>query len=527
MSSKVIFTNANIYTMDRRSARAQAIAAEDGKICEIGAASAVRPLRRRGFKVIDLKKHVVIPGIIDSHLHLLGLGNSFKRVNLDGIDSLAKAKEIIEEAASKIMKGRWLMGRGWNKNHWGDTFPDKSILDSITDGPAALRSKDGHVLWVNSAALKLAGIDRSTPDPVGGVIERDPGGEPTGILKEDAVDLFDDVIPPATYEDKKESIRLAQKHLLSLGVTGVGDCDGDTDLFGIYKELDGGKRLKLRLFEMISKSNLEAALNSGFRTGSGSEHLRIGCLKIFADGALGSQTALMFEPYENLALSYGVEVLAQKEIEDFVRRAAEAGISVAIHAIGDRANYQALIGIGKYAAEFKDRNLRPRIEHAQVLRRADIVLFNRYGIIPSVQPIHATSDRDIADRYWGARCRYAYPFRTLLSLGARLAFGSDAPIETADPIAGIHAASTRKRKEERRPAWYPDERITARQAVDAYTNGSSYACCFDDIAGNLAVGKCADFVVLSDDIFKSRPEKIAQTEVLMTVIDGKAVYGSL
>lgn len=527
MSQKTVFVNATIYSMDRKSAGARAIAVEDGKITAIGGNAEIKPLAKRGFTVIDLKKKTVIPGIIDSHLHLLSLGNNFKRVNLDGIDSLPGITEKIRKAAAKLSGESWLLGRGWNKNLWGETFPDKTLLDEITSNPVALYSKDGHLLWVNSTALKIAGLDRSTPDPPGGLIERDHKGEPTGILKENAADLVDDIIPRETFADKTESIRLAQEHLLSLGITGAGDCDGDKDIITICHDLDQRKKLRLRIFKMISSRGFQRALDFKFHTGLGTEHFRIGCLKLFADGALGSQTALMFKPYEGSMNNYGVQTLSQDEIEDYVRRAFDAGISVAIHAIGDKANYQALSGIGKYSHEFRKRNLRPRIEHAQVLRKSDTVLFSRYGIIPSVQPIHATSDRDIADRYWGARSRYAYPFKTFLGLGAHLAFGSDAPIETADPIAGIYAAVTRKRQHENRTAWYPDEKITARQAVHAYTSGSAYACCFDDITGSISVGKRADFVALSDDIFEVKPDKISDIRVLMTVIDGSMAFGGI
>ncbi len=232
----------------------------------------------------------------------------------------------------------------------------------------------------------------------------------------------------------------------------------------------------------------------------------------------------MFEPYDHSSGNYGVETLNQSGIEEYVRTALDAEISIAIHAIGDKANYQALSAIGKYQPDYQRQNLKPRIEHAQLLRKSDIDLFKVYNIIASVQPIHATSDRDTADRYWGQRSRYAYPFRTFLETGIRMAFGSDAPIETANPLAGIHAAVTRQRASENRPGWYPEETITANQAVDAYTRGSAYASCFDDICGSISIGKRADLVVLSDDIFEIEPSQIAQTEVLMTIIDGKTAF---
>ncbi|HBC45472.1 MAG TPA: amidohydrolase, partial [candidate division Zixibacteria bacterium] len=361
-------------------------------------------------------------------------------------------------------------------------------------------------------------------DPPGGVIMKDSDGIPTGILQEEAAEIADIKIPKPSRKENFQSVKDAQMHLLKLGITGVGDCDGEANLFSIYNELDKKDQLLLRVFSMIPRDGLQGAVDSKLKTGMGSEHFRIGCLKLFADGALGSQTAFMFKPYKGSKSNYGVENLGCREIERLVKYATGNGISVAIHAIGDRANFQALCSIGKYLSTYKKRGLRPRVEHAQLLRKSDINLFKAYNIIASVQPIHATSDRDVADKYWGARSRYAYPFKTFLKLGAKLAFGSDAPIETANPIAGIHAAVTRKRSSEKRAGWYPEERLTPSQAIEAYTRGSSYACCYDDICGSISIGKRADLVILSDDIFEIRPDKIAQAEVLMTVIDGKIAY---
>jgi len=523
MGEKIVYINGKFYTFDRKTAGVQAIAVEDRLVIDAGTNVRIKPLSKRGFSVVDLKGRTAIPGMIDSHLHLLSLGISFKRVNLDGVDSLEEVRRIIRNAAAKLAPGQWLRGRGWNKNLWGDKFPDKSILDEITSNPVALGSKDGHLLWVNSAALKYARIDSQTPNPHGGIIEKGEKGEPTGILKENAAENLYDLIPPMPYSEKLESVFRAQEHLLKLGIIGCGDCDEDRDLFPIYHESDRKGELKIRVFKMVPKSGLARAIDFKFQTGFGTEHIRVGCLKLFADGALGSQTAFMFKPYENSKDNFGVETLTPEEIDELVSKAANAGISTAMHAIGDKANYQALRGIGKYAKVLKEKGLRPRIEHAQVLRKSDIGLFKRFGIIASVQPIHATSDRDIADKYWGKRSRYAYAFKSLLRSGARLAFGSDAPIETADPIAGIHAAVTRQRQNETRASWYPEEKITVRQAVEAYTKGAAYACCYDDLAGSISIGKHADFVVLSDDIFATKPDNIKSARVEMTVIDGKAV----
>ncbi|MEE9555026.1 MAG: amidohydrolase [candidate division Zixibacteria bacterium] len=524
MKRKSIFINGTIYTFQKKN-RIEALAAENGVITEVGSNAELKSLARRGYKVIDLKGKCVIPGMIDSHLHMLGLGNLFSRVNLDGIGSLDKVGKILKKAALKLKKDQWLRGRGWDKNLWGEDFPDKSVLDNITDNPIALNSKDGHLIWVNSAALKICGITNRTADPSGGMILKNSSGEPTGILQENAVNLITDKIPAQSYYEKMDAILAAQKHLLKLGIIGAGDCDTHPTLISKYKELEKGGKLNLRIFKMIDPDDLDFAEKFNFRTGVGSEHFRTGCLKLFADGALGSQTAYMFKPYIRTKGNVGIETLTPGQLDDLVSRAEKIGIAVATHAIGDKANFQVLQAYSKLSSRYSERGLRLRIEHAQILRKKDIPLFAKHGIIASMQPIHATSDRDISDRYLGARGRYAYPFKTLLQSGATLAFGSDAPIETADPFAGIHAAVTRKRAGESRKAWYPEEKLTVRQALRAYTAGAATACCYDDITGDIAVGKRADFAVISDDIFKIKPDKIHGVENLATIIDGKIVYG--
>ena len=523
MKRKTVFFNGNIYTHGGKN-KFEALAVEDGVITELGSDTDLRPLARRGYTLINLSGSCVIPGMIDSHLHMLSLGNRFSRVNLDNVNSLDEVPRLLKKTASKLGKGQWLRGRGWNKNLWGETFPDKSMLDDITDNPIALNSKDGHLIWVNSAALKICGITRRTADPPGGIIIRDSSGEPTGILQENAVNLITDKIPPQPFYEKTQAILAAQQHLLKFGIIGVGDCDTDPTLISGYKELEKDGKLRLRVFKMIDPDFIDRAEKYHLRSGLGSEHFRTGCLKLFADGALGSQTAHMFKPFIRSAGNAGIETLPSTRIEEYILKAREIGISVATHAIGDKANFQVLQAYGKFAASFTENGLRLRIEHAQILRKKEIPLFARYGITASMQPIHATSDRDISDRYLGARGRYAYPFKSLLQSGATLAFGSDAPIETADPFAGIHAAVTRKRAGESRRAWYPEERITVRQAIHAYTKGAAFACCFDDITGDMAVGKRADFAVISDDIFRTNSNRICQIKTLATVVDGRIVF---
>jgi len=525
MENKKIFVNGDFYLLRPRARRAQAAAIENGVVTDIGANSKIGHLWRRGYKKYDLRKKFVLPAFTDAHLHLMSVGLFSRQVNLDGLDSLDKVVSVIRKAASGLKPGEWLRGQGWNKNLWESGFPDKVILDKITDNPVALGSKDYHLLWVNSAALKFCNIDRNMPDPPGGVIEKDSTGEPTGILKETAANLVYDRMPPLSHADKMALIAEAQKKLLKLGIVGVGDFDTWPTAISKLLELEKSGRLKLRVCKMIYDNVLDQAIRLGFRTGTGGQHFRIGCLKLFSDGALGSQTALMFKPYNGSQNNYGIETLTQGQMEEFISRAVKGGISVAIHAIGDKANFQSLGALGKYSRAFSKSGLTPRIEHAQILRKKDIGLFHKFRITASVQPIHATSDREVADKYWGKRARYAYAFHSLLESGAHLAFGSDAPVENADPIAGIHAAVTRKRANGNRPSWFPQERIPIMNAVEAYTIGAAKACCFDDITGSIEIGKRADFAVLSDDIVRMRPNDIFKAEAIATIVDGDIVFG--
>jgi predicted amidohydrolase YtcJ len=372
--------------------------------------------------------------------------------------------------------------------------------------------------------LRIAGIDRNTPNPDGGEIGKDNNGEPNGILLENAFKLVMDKVPKGTREEKIKTVLQAQDELLKLGITTVGDFDPWPETISDLLTLEKNNKLKIRIFKMVYPENLEKNIKLKKRTGRGSEFARTGALKLFADGALGSQTALMFIPFKGSRGNTGISTLNIKEMAEYISYAGRNGVSTFIHAIGDRANYNALRAINNKQAILKKFNLLPRIEHAQILRKKEIPEFSRLGIIASVQPIHASSDRDVADKYLGSRARYTYPFKTMLDSGVELAFGSDAPIESPNPMLGIFAAVARKRANERRGSWYPQEKITRAQALRAYTQGSSKGCYFDDITGKLEIGKKADFVVLSSDLFKVRISQIPSIKTQATIINGKIVY---
>jgi predicted amidohydrolase YtcJ len=400
---------------------------------------------------------------------------------------------------------------GWNHRDWErPEFPGKEPLDRIARAnPIALERKDKHSLWLNSAALHAANITRETPDPVGGVIVRDADGEPTGLLREQAVRLGENAIGPAAFSLRDEELQAAISSAHRVGLTGIHNVEGAGALRA-FERLRARDRLTLRVTQMIPADNLAHAVALGLEAGFGDEFLRIGGVKIFADGSLGSQTAHMLEPFVGQPENRGLAVTPPAEIEQMARTAANAHLMVVTHAIGDRANRDVLNVYEQLRREGVQATL--RIEHAQHLHPTDIPRFATLNVVASVQPIHATSDYLMADQLLGSRARYAYAFKSLLRTGARLIFGSDCPVETLDPIAGLHAAVTRERANgEPRGGWYPAERLAVEEALRAY-------------ADPLRIGGLADCVILSEDILAVPPQHLLETCVEQTIVGGKIVY---
>jgi predicted amidohydrolase YtcJ len=451
------------------------------------------------------------------------------RIDLSGIVSRTAAIGRVAKRVPIAKPGEWLLGGGWDRNIWDDpSFPTKEDLDSVAPhNPVALDSKDGHSLWVNSLALARAGITAETPSPAGGEIERQPGtGEPTGILKENAEDLVEKVIEKPSLEAIQAALKVAMAHAHRVGLTGIHDCE-DELAFAAFQELSSKGELDLRVLTHIPMKNLDAAIGLGLRTGLGNEKLRVGGVKIFADGSLGSRTAAMLAPYQDEPLNLGIAVTGKEEMRELVSKASRAGVNAAIHAIGDRANRDVLDVLEESRQAGDGAGLRHRIEHAQLLHPADIPRLAKLGVIASMQPIHATSDMEIVERHWGEeRARGAYAWRSLLDAGTILAFGSDCPVETLDPLAGIHAAVTRRRADGSPgpKGWHPEERITVEDTVRAYTLGAAYASGEEREKGSITPGKLADLVVVSQDIFAVAPMAILETEVEATILDGQFVY---
>ncbi len=522
----LILLNANIHTMDPQLPKVEAVAVEDSRIIAVGKNSDVENLRGKDTQVINLEGKTVIPGLIDSHTHFLSFAYGQRRVNLHGITSADRLLTTIKSFCRRLRPNDWLLGAGWDKNVLGDEsiFTRETLDELWPGGPAALQSKDQHVLWVNSKALKAVGIDESTCDPNGGKIVRDPKtGEPTGILKEKACSLVWDKIPKRSISASRELAKEAMRIANSYGLTGIQNHD-DPGAFQLFRQFQAESELTLRACFWIPVQELDSAISRGLTSGLGNELVRFGGVKMYADGSLGSQTALMFDPFECSDDNRGIEATSQEELTKNSIRACRSGMSVAIHAIGDRAVHQSLNAIEESIRRTGGSGrLRHRIEHVQLLHPEDVGRFAKLGVIASVQPVHAPADIDIAEKYWGKRAELAYAFKTLLKTGARVAFGSDAPIETIDPWRGIHAAVCRK-KMGAAESWYPAEKLTVEEAVSGFTRWAAYASYEEDLKGSIEKGKLADMIVLSQDVFRVDPDEIPNTKVEFTILGGQVVF---
>lgn len=527
MTPDLIIHNARIATCDARDTVASAMAIWRNRICAIGSDDDVLAASGPGARGVDLGGAFVCPGFCDCHVHLTSwaLVAAGRRLDLGGTRSLAEALEIVRERVGLVPGGGWLRGRGWDKNRWAEArFPTAAELDSVTgDVPAALPSHDGHSLWANSAAMRAAGITQDTGDPQGGRILRDSGGHPTGVFQETALGLIDEHVPPASVGEVTEALREALPKAAALGLTAVHNCEGADALRATQNLRDSGE-LSLRVVQYVPAGLLDHVRNLGMRSGFGDEWLRIGGVKAFLDGALGAQTAAMLEPYDGSENS-GVLTMSAEELGDLIRRATEARTAVALHAIGDRAVRTALDAFAEAKAEGEGPWPRHRIEHAQHWRPEDIARPAEAGVILSMQPAHLLADIDICERHIGARGRFAFPLRSLRDAGAKPAFGSDAPVETIDPLDGIRSAVLRRRRDGTPPeGWHSEERIGATEALRGYTIDAAFAGGDERNRGSLEVGKAADLVVLTHDLLAEAPEGLAEATVVGTVVGGRAVF---
>jgi hypothetical protein len=523
----VIYVNGDVWTGVAGAARAKAVAIKGAHILYVGDAAGARRREGRATEVIDLEGAFVAPGFIDNHVHFLEGGLGLASVDLRDAASRQEFARRIADYAARLPEGRWVLNGNWDNTLWGGELPTRRWIDDATgERPVFVTRLDGHMGLANSAALKAAGIDAATPTPPGGEIIRDEAGAPTGILKDAAMDLVIRVIPPLSDAALDEAFDRAQAHALAHGVTGVSDVYANTlnaDPLPVFRRAHDDGRQKIRIRAYGDLGQWERRRDFIAEHGKGDERLAWDGVKGFVDGSLGSATAWFFEPFTDRPESTGLTITDPGTLKRRIRDADAAGLRLAVHAIGDRANdfllsaYEEIGGGGL-------REKRFRIEHAQHLTNAEIERFGKTGIIASMQPYHAIDDGRWAESRIGAeRIRGTYAFRALLDAGAVVTFGSDWPVAPLDPIAGIDAAAHRRTIDGANPqGWVPGQKITAEEALAAYTAANAYAGFAEEKLGTLAPGKLADLVVLSAD--PTRTDDILSIRVLRTVIAGETVF---
>ncbi len=526
----LILFNGKLHTPD--AAPASAIALRGRRILALGGDDDILALARPHTRRLDLRGRLVLPGLSDAHFHFQDWALARRELRLAGTPSLEAMLARLAERVRATPPGGWITGQGWNESEWSPpVMPTRRHLDAVSPAhPVILWRADLHAAVANSRALEAAGIGPHTPDPPDGVIDRDAAGQPTGILKERAIDRIRRVLPSPTPEERHQAIREAIAVLHRLGVTALHDQRlmsgmGAAESLRAFQHLHRRGELKLRVCTNIHHTQLSEAIALGLQSGFGDDVLRLGFVKMFSDGSMGAHTAWMLAPYEDGGL--GMAAMPVAEMAEVARRAVEHGWAVSVHAIGDRANREVLDIFEELAGIPPQTPLPHRIEHAQLLHPADIPRFARLGLTVSAQPIHLLDDMVLADRVWGERGQYAYAFRSLLATGARLAFGSDCPVADPNPWLGIHAAVNR-RKPSGYPdeGWYPAQRLTVAEAVWAYTMGNAIAIGQQAQQGSLAPGKLADLIVTDRDIFAVEPMALSGTKVLMTIFDGEIVYAA-
>jgi len=512
----LLLHHAKIWTGGATIPGADAVAVRDGRVVAVGRSGDLAP---RAARTIDARGATLTPGLVDAHLHLVPWARGRDEVDLGGAGT---RDEVVARVAAhhRAHPGAGaLVGRGWDARGWTGP-PHRAALDAVsTERPIVLHSRDFHNVWANGAALRAAGIDHARRDPPGGTIERDASGEPTGLLREGATRLCTDL--EAAGRDSAAALAAGMRTLLAAGVTTVHDFEG-AETMQLVGALRHGPRV--RVVAHVRDAGFEQALALGLRSGFGDDWLRIGALKLFADGTLGSRTAALLEPYDGTD-GAGEDLIAPDELRTIVGRAFGAGLSVAVHAIGDRACRHTLDAFAAHAGEIPGLAMPPRIEHLQLVDRADLPRFAALGVAASVQPTHCTSDIELAERWWSGRLDRAYPWRSLRSHGAMLAFGSDAPVEPPSPAHGLHAAVTRRRPGETR-AFTPAERVTLDEALSAYTEGPARLAGTWPRFGTIAPGAVADLVVWDRDLHRAPADELCEARAACTVVDGEVVHES-
>lgn len=529
----VLFVQANGYTLDASGALQRfdaLLVGEDGRVVAHGSEGELRQ-RAGDARVESMAGRTLIPGLTDAHGHVMGLGMALREADLVGSASLDEALTRIAAFATAHPHKAWIVGNGWNQVIWKlGRFPTAAELDAVVaDRPAWLERVDGHAGWANSVALKLAGVDRNTPDPVGGRIERDTDGKPTGVLVDAAMALVSTKIPPSDEAESRAALQSALDLMASLGMTSVHDAGIDASTWRLYRRFADEGRLSARIYAMVRDTgeDFDVIAADGPLIGYGNDHLTVRSVKMWADGALGSRGAALIEPYSDDPHNHGLLFRSPQELLAAIDKAFAKGFQVNIHAIGDAGVREVLDGYSMaYRAHPEARALRNRVEHSQIAALEDIPRYRPLQLIASMQPTHATSDMNMAeDRVGPQRILGGYAWRRFLDQGTRIAGGSDFPVELPNPFFGLHAAVTRQDQRNQPPGgWHADQRMTREEALRAFTLDAAYAAHQEDSLGTLEPGKWADFIVIDRDFFTVPAQEIWQIQVSQTWVGGKQVY---
>lgn len=526
MAEAVLYLAARVRTLDPAQPLAEAVAVRGGKIVFVGTREKTLQAFPEGQRV-ELPGATIVPGLADAHGHLLNLGRTLGQVGLSDARSLGEVLERVKRAPPSSYEGEWLIGGGWDQNDWREgerDFPHRVALDRLFPGtPVFLSRVDGHAAWVNSEALRRAGLTAKTPDPPGGRILRDEAGEPTGVLVDNAIDLLESLLPPLTDEQRQGRLRVALEHCAKVGLTSVHDAGMDFATFTLLQQWDAVGALPIRVYAMAEGQGKDAQTYLERGTFSG-RNLTLRAVKLLADGAMGSRGAALEQPYSDEPSQRGLLLLSPEELEAKASAFAERGFQVAVHAIGDRANSIALDILGRL--ERQRPGGRHRVEHAQLVKLADLPRFAQQGVVASMQPTHATSDMPWAEARVGRqRLAGAYAWKSLLDHGTRLAFGSDFPVEEANPLLGMYAARTRQDASgQPEGGFVPNERLSGEQALAGFTSGAAYAAFAEKQRGLIREGMDADLVALEIDPVENEPKALLSARVLRTLVAGVEIY---
>ncbi len=525
MDSTILCTK--VFTGDPAQPWAEAICVRDGRIVAVGGKRAVVDACGRGAQLLELPGRVATPGIVDAHLHFVSFGLYLNRVDLRDLTSIAACRERVKAAIPKTPSGTWIIGRGWNEHIWTDRRePNAADLNDIDpDHPIMLVRCCGHSVWLNAMAMQAAGITKETVDASGARIERDANGQPIGLCREYRK-IIEKIIPPPTLEERKAAGLRAQAEAVKYGVTGVHSCETLAE-WEALAELETAGRLKLRVHHTLPPEQVEEAARKGILLTKGSERLWFGQVKLFADGTLGSSTALLHAPYSDNPAPTGLEVLSVKQMQERMELAYRHGGDVAVHAIGDLAVSNVLQAIRAARKNVKGKR-RDRIEHVQLVQPDDFGVFKALDVVASVQPVHLLTDMQPAEQKWGMqRCRYAYAWKTMLNEGLRVQFGSDAPVEHINPLFSFYAAVNRQSVSGApQSGWFPEERLTLEEVIHGFTVVPAWTSRKEKELGVLAAGRRADITVFAEDLFATPAEKLASVGVQMTIVDGETVYAA-